>query len=190
MIKGKDIICISFTTWEGEFTKSTVQILSLLAKNNNVIFIEYPRTIKDLIKLFLAGRKQLPLKMLGLKKRLVAIKSNRDTTLKHLVMPPTLPINFIKNKVVYRFFSRINTLLYRKKLQQICKHNQIEAPIVIAAYNPTYGLETIGKLEEFLNVYYCYDGMDMNRNHWNTIEDEKKYSQKVDGIIALSLIHI
>lgn len=186
MIKGKNIICISFTTWEGEFTKSTVQILSLLAKNNNVMFIEYPRTLKDLVKLFLADKKALALRIVGLKDRLVTIESNRGTSLKHLVMPPTLPINFIKNKMVYRFLSRMNTLMYSKKLQQICKRNQIEAPIVIGAYNPTYGLETIGKLEESLNVYYCYDGMDINRNHWNTIEAEKEYCKNVDGIIASS----
>ena len=46
MLKGKNIICISQTTWHGEFTKSTVQLLSLLAKNNNVVFIEYPFTVK------------------------------------------------------------------------------------------------------------------------------------------------
>ena len=28
--------------------------------------------------------------------------------------------------------------------------------------------------------------MDLTRNHWNTIEDEKKYSKKVDAIIASS----
>ena len=186
MIKGKDIICISYTTWDGEFTKSTVQILSLLAKNNNVIFIEYPRTIKDLIKLFLGNKRDIALRMLGLKKRLVNIKSNRGTDIKHVVMPPTLPINFIKNKHIYRLFSRINTRLYSEELENICWQEQIFSPIVISAYNPTYGLETIGKLHESLNIYYCYDGMDLTRNHWNTIEDEKKYSKKVDAIIASS----
>ena len=154
MIKGKDIICISYTTWEGEFTKSTVQILSLLAKNNNVIFIEYPRTIKDLIKLFLKDKKNIALRMLGLKKRLITIKSNRGTNIKHLVMPPTLPINFIKNKHVYRFFSRINTIMYTEELENICWREQIFSPIIISAYNPTYGLEAIGKLHESLNISY------------------------------------
>ena len=186
MIKGKDIICISYTTWEGEFTKSTVQILSLLAKNNNVIFVEYPRTIKDLIKLFLKDKKNIALRMLGLKKRLITIKSNRGTNIKHLVMPPTLPINFIKNKHVYRFFSRINTIMYTEELENICWREQIFSPIIISAYNPTYGLEAIGKLHESLNIYYCYDGMDLTRNHWNTIEDEKNYSQKVDAVITSS----
>jgi len=186
MIKGKDIICISYTTWEGEFTKSTVQILSLLAKNNNVIFVEYPRTLKDLIKLFLEDKKNLAYRMLGLKKRLVKIKSTRNTDVNHLVMPPTLPINFIKNKHIYRFFSRINTHMFAETLESICWKQKIYEPIIISAYNPTYGLGTLGKLNEVLNVYYCYDGMDLKRNHWNTIKDEKKYSKKVDAVIASS----
>jgi hypothetical protein len=32
----KNIICISQTTWHGEFTKSTVQLLSLLAEKNKL----------------------------------------------------------------------------------------------------------------------------------------------------------
>ena len=59
MIKGKDIICISYTTWEGEYTKSTVQLLSILALHNNVVFIEYPRTVKDLI-LGILGQLKIP----------------------------------------------------------------------------------------------------------------------------------
>jgi hypothetical protein len=42
----KNIICISQTTWHGEFTKSTVQLLSLLAENT---IVEYPFTIKDVV---------------------------------------------------------------------------------------------------------------------------------------------
>jgi glycosyltransferase involved in cell wall biosynthesis len=41
-------------------------------------------------------------------------------------------------------------------------------------------------LKEALNIYYCYDGMDLERNHWNTILDEKKYSEKVDAVITSS----
>ncbi len=186
MIRGKDIICISYTTWEGEFTKSTVQLLSLLAKDNNVVFIEYPRTFKDLIKLFLDNKKSLALRMLGLKNRLMSIKSSRNTDLKHLVMPPTLPINFIKNEYIYRFFSKMNTSMYTETLEKICDKQAIREPIVISAYNPTYGLGTLGKLNEAMNIYYCYDGMDTERNHWNTIRDEMKYSEKVDAIITSS----
>jgi hypothetical protein len=46
----KNIICISQTTWHGEFTKSTVQLLSLLAENT-IVFVEYPFTIKDVMSL-------------------------------------------------------------------------------------------------------------------------------------------
>jgi hypothetical protein len=52
----KNIICISQTTWHGEFTKSTVQLLSLLAEKNTIVFVEYPFTIKDVV-MSLLGKK-------------------------------------------------------------------------------------------------------------------------------------
>ena len=60
MIKDKNIICISQTTWHGKFTKSTVQLLSLLAEHNNVFFVEYPFTLKDVI-MSLLGKQKLKL---------------------------------------------------------------------------------------------------------------------------------
>ena len=47
MLSNENIVCVSNTTWEGFYTKSTVQILSLLAAKNKVLFVEYPFTIKD-----------------------------------------------------------------------------------------------------------------------------------------------
>ena len=49
MIKGQQIVCIANTSWFGNYAKSTVQILERLAKHNQVLFIEYPYTIKDII---------------------------------------------------------------------------------------------------------------------------------------------
>ena len=98
MLKDKNIICISYTTWEGEYTKSTVQLLSLLAFENNVVFIEYPRTYKDLINGIL-GKIKIPVKrMLGIEKRVKTITSDLGSTVKHVVMPPMLPTGAVKNE--------------------------------------------------------------------------------------------
>ena len=52
MIKNQEIICISSTTWYGDYTKSTVQILERLAVSNQILFVEYPHTFKDIILTF------------------------------------------------------------------------------------------------------------------------------------------
>jgi hypothetical protein len=70
MIDNENIVCVSNTTWEGFYTKSTVQLLSLLAQQNKVLFVEYPFTWKDLL-FTIIGKGRAPVaRMLGLKKGL------------------------------------------------------------------------------------------------------------------------
>ena len=76
MIKGETIICISNTSWFGNYAKSTIQILERLAAENNVLFVEYPYTIKDILST-LKGKQNAPIKrMLGLKNRIHQIETN------------------------------------------------------------------------------------------------------------------
>lgn len=186
MIKGKNIICVSYTTWEGEYTKSTVQLLSLLALNNNVVFIEYPRTIKDLVK-GLLGNVNIPVwRMLGFRSRIKSITADTGAKLKHVVMPPVIPTASVKNRKILNLFYKWNTSIYRREVLKIQRRYKLENPIVLTAFNPVYGLAMLGKLNEDKNIYYCYDGMDLERNNEETIEREKEFCQKVDGIITTS----
>jgi glycosyltransferase involved in cell wall biosynthesis len=186
MLKDKNIICISYTTWEGEYTKSTVQLLSLLAFHNTVVFIEYPRTYKDLIN-GIRGKISIPVKrMLGLNKRVKTITSDLGSKVKHVVMPPMLPTGSLKNQSLLDYFYRRNTNKYKRQVRRIQKKYGLNDCIVLTAFNPVYGLAMIGELEEHTNIYYCYDGMDLNRNNARTIEIEKEFCKKVDGIITTS----
>jgi teichuronic acid biosynthesis glycosyltransferase TuaH len=186
MIKGKNIICISQTTWHGEFTKSTVQLLSLLAEHNNIFFVEYPFTLKDVVMSMLGKQKAQVSRMLGFKKRIVDEKTENGAVVKHLVMPPVLPIDFIKNKTAFKFLFGINIYLYKHQLLKVIKKYDLNNPIIMTAYNPMFGLPMIGQLKEFLNVYYCYDGMDTRRHKSRIFNIEKEFCTKVDGIITTS----
>ncbi|WP_372746189.1 glycosyltransferase [Lutibacter sp.] len=186
MLKGKNIICISQTTWHGEFTKSTVQLLSLLAKDNNVVFIEYPFTVKDVIMSVLGKQKAQVSRMFGIKKRLQEITTDTGSKVNHLVMPPVLPVDFLKNEFLFKTFFGINAAIYKNQLLKVIKKLHMKDPIIVTAYNPMYGLPMIGKLNEFLNVYYCYDGMDTRRHRTRIFEIEENFAKKVDGIITTS----
>lgn len=96
MLKGENIVCISNTTWYGEYTKSTVQLMSLLAKDNNVLFVEYPFTWKDIINTWRKKQKAPIMRMLGLKPTCEQISTNGKGDVYHLVSPPVLPVDFIK----------------------------------------------------------------------------------------------
>ena len=96
MIHDQNIICISNTSWFGNYAKSTVQILERLARHNNVLFVEYPYTIKDVIST-LQGKQKAPVKrMLGIENRLTQIETNQGTKVWNLTIPPGLPLYFLK----------------------------------------------------------------------------------------------
>ncbi len=186
MIQGEDIICISNTTWFGEYTKSTVQIMSRLAKNNRVIFIEYPFTIKDLLFTFLGKQSCQAKRMLGISNRLTSIKTETDSEVYHLVVPPVLPVDFITNDTVFNFFFGINKAVYLRQVRKTLKKLNVKNPVVITAYNPFYGLPLVGKLNEKLNIYYCYDGIGTRRHGKRIFQVDEQFSKSVDAIITTS----
>jgi teichuronic acid biosynthesis glycosyltransferase TuaH len=186
MLNNQDIICIANTTWFGEYTKSTVQLLTRLAKNNSVLFVEYPFTWKDIFTTLIGKQKAPVKKMLGIESRFSTIKLPENKIIYHLVMPPVLPIDFIKNEKVFNFLFNLNLLLYKRTLTRVQKKLNFKQPIVITAYNAFYGLPLIGKLNEKLNVYYCYDGLGTRRHGKRIFKVDEEFSKKVDIVITTS----
>lgn len=186
MIKGENIVCISNTIWHGKYAKSTVQILSRLAKNNNILFVEYPHTIKDLISAF-SSNPDIPInRMLRFKKGLYEIETDVQTQVNNLVMPAGLPVYFFKNEKLFNLFFKINIFIYKTVLKRTLKKLNFTNPIVITAYNPFYGLSLYGKLNEKTHIYYCYDGVESGFFGKRIFDFENKFSKKADAIITTS----
>ena len=186
MIKGENIICISNTNWFGSYAKSTVQILERLARNNNILFVEYPYTIKDLITDF-SEKKFVPSKrMLGLEKRLQQITTDSGTKVYNLIIPPGIPVYFLKNEKIFNFFFRFNTYIYQREVKKTMKKLNFQNPILLTAYNPFYGLSMHGRFNEKVHIYYCYDGVESGFFGKRIFKFEDIFSQKVKAIITSS----
>lgn len=186
MKKNAPIVCISNTTWHGAYTKSTVQLMSLLAKEREVLFVEYPFTYKDVIMTRL-GRQKAPVKrMLNKEPRLQALETAYGTTVHHLVVPPVLPVDFIPIDLIFELFFKINTRTYRRAVKNAMQELGFEDAIVVTAYNPFYGLPMIGKLDEQLTVYYCYDGIGTRRHGQRIYARDRRFSKAVDAVITSS----
>ena len=186
MIQGQNIVCISNTNWFGSYAKSTVQILERLARNNNILFVEYPYTIKDLLTDF-DGKKFVPSKrMLGIEKRLQQITTDSGTKVYNLVIPPGIPVYFLKNEKLFNFFFKFNTYIYKRSVKKAMKKLNFQNTILLTAYNPFYGMAMHGKLAEKVHIYYCYDGVESGFFGKRIFEFEEKFSQKVKAIITSS----
>ena len=186
MISNENIVCVSNTTWEGFYTKSTVQIMSLLAKENNILFVEYPFTLKDIFSTWLGKSRAPVLRMLGIRNRLVIQSTSHGTNVHHLVVPPALPVEFIKIDLIYQLLLRLNIYFYARSVRGALKKLKMNNPICINAYNAIYGDKLLGKLREKLHIFYCYDGPDTRRYGNRAIMADESFSRKVDGVIVTS----
>lgn len=186
MSEHKNIVCVSNTTWEGFYTKSTVQLLSLLAKTNTVLFVEYPFTIKDLIFTILGKGRAPVARMLGLKNRLEVKTTAFNTKVYQLIIPPMLPFAFAKSEGLYNFLLGINTRIYARSVKRKLRKLNMSEPVCINAYNSIYGLKLKGRLTEKLDIFYCYDGPDTLRYGDRAAKSDEEMARISDGVIVTS----
>ncbi|HAS39964.1 MAG TPA: teichuronic acid biosynthesis glycosyltransferase tuaH [Microscillaceae bacterium] len=187
MIQGKNIICVGFPSWEGDYMKAIVQILSVLAQKNRVLYIDYQHTYKDLA-MSVVGKNKAPLKrMLGLAKRCRTIRLANQTEVKVLTLPPVFPINWLPANKLYHWLLGWNSRQIRHSIQKTAEKLEMHNPLVINAFNPTYGIPLINRLEERLLLYYCYD--EISHAEWckkHGARMEAAFAPQADAVIATS----
>jgi glycosyltransferase involved in cell wall biosynthesis len=145
------------TTWEGDYMKSVVHMMGNLAKDNRVLFIDYAFTIKDLI-MGLVGLNNAPLRrMLGISPRVREV-TYKNNALLHVTLPPTLPINWIKQPQVFDFLMTLQMgLIYHLFLHRVLKKNGFNSATMINAFNPVMGHSLAKIIKPVRTLYYCYD---------------------------------
>lgn len=187
MIEKQQIICISSTTWFGYYTKSTVQILERLAASNQVLFIEYPHTWKDIVMTLLKKQEGPQIaRMLGFSKQLTTITTASSTQVANLVTPPAIPVYFLKNEKLFNWLFRINSAIYLRSVRKAAQSLGFDRPIVITAFHPFYGNALLGKLNEKAHIYYCFDAVESWFYGERIFEIERNYIRKADGVITTS----
>ena len=160
--------------------------MSLLAKSNTVLFVEYPFTLKDLISTVLGNGRAPVSRMLGIKKRLVVEKTSFGTTVNHLVIPPVLPVEFIKIESLYTLLLKFNSYIYARSIRRALRKLNMANPVCINAYNAIYGRNLIGKIKEKLHIFYCYDGPNTGRYGRRATVADQGFAAQVDGVIVTS----
>ena len=182
------IVCLAFPAWEGDYLKSTVQLVSRLAKDHPVLYVDYAYTWKDFFAAVLSGKGHAPWKrMLGLQPRLRRVQTAVGSSLWLLTLPPVLPINFIKNNALHDFLMSINAARIKKAVQAAMRQLKWENPVVLNAFLPGYGSKLAGRLGERRLVYYCYD--EIKAAAWagrHGARWEKQLCSKVDAMVVSS----
>jgi len=186
MQNSQDIVCISMTTWEGDYMKTIVHMMSQLAKNHRVLFVDYPFTAKDAVMSVL-GKSKAPVKrMLGIRKRLRTLET-KHAEVYHLTLPPILPTNWINDAETFEKIVSSQSWIIERSIKKAMHKLNFVSPIVINAFNPIIGLPLVGKLNESKLIYYCYDEIraaEWCGKHGGLMED--RFIEKADAVIVTS----
>jgi glycosyltransferase involved in cell wall biosynthesis len=183
----KDIICIAFPAWEGNYLKSTVQLMKELARNNRVMYVDYAYTWKDFLYSFLGKGFANWQRMIGIKPRLRQEHLDSGATISILTLPPVLPTNFIKNIYFFDKINAFNAYFIARAIQKAQQKLDMNTPSVINAFNPVFGVHLAGKLAEKHLIYYCYD--EISAANWANKHGarlENRFIEMVDTVIVSS----
>ncbi len=166
-----------------------VELLSEVAKKNNVLYIDRQNTIKDIILRLFKNKGGFSIfRVFGLCKRIRNIETRNGANVNVLTPYPAIPFNRIKHDgKFYRAILRFNAFLLKKNIRQAIKKLKITRPIIINSWNPFVGIFLNGQFNAKLEVYFCWDEMRLaptSKDHVGIVEDE--YINKVNGVISTS----
>ncbi|MCP9756464.1 glycosyltransferase [Lacihabitans sp. CCS-44] len=168
-----DIVCLGLPQWEGNYQKSTVELMKELSASHRILYVEYTRTLKDT---------KFP------KSAVLTKKYSRNGDVINVLTPPTIiPMNWIDNPKVYDKVLSLNSKILRKAILSAMQKLDMKNPVVLNAFQPAFGTKLLGKLHEKAVYYYCYD--EMMEAHWckkHNANYEKEFLKKVKGAIVTS----
>lgn len=155
VIQGRNILCMSSPSWEGDYAKTIVEMMRILAQENKVLYVENPATWLDLFRLVSQRKWGQVAILLGAKPK----KVEEQNSCVYVLNPgPVIPINFLPHNSLYeRILKWNNHVVLRKVKRALSKLKMDNELIHINALNPMLAVHTLNHFKESTSVYYCYD---------------------------------
>ena len=184
MNKRLDIVCHAFPSWRGDYMKSTVQLMKELAATNNVLYVDYAYSIKDVL-VNTRHNKYIPVKrILGLDAALEKVQLENGAFIHVLSLPPVIPFNWINNNSLLNFVQGINKKLINGRIKSAMKKLNMNSPIVVNAFNPFFNSVKQSGYKQKATIYYCYDNIAASNwasKHGQRLEND--FAKQVDALI-------
>lgn len=183
----RDIVCVSMTTWEGDYMKAIVHMMSQLANNHRILFIDYAFTWKDVIY-GLLGKSNVPVaRMMGLRSRLRMLSTRQGNTIHHLTLPPVVPINWVRSHWLFSRLLKWQVVPVISSIRRSMQQLNFRNTIMINAFHPVMGVALFNQLDIAATYYYCYD--EIRAANWAGVHGgrfEDDFFSKVDQVIVTS----
>lgn len=169
-LKGHQILIFGLSRFDTPIESTSYTTAKLLARENEVYYLENPFTLRDFFKRRKTREYQLRKKHFSLTSHSLV---DTDTPNLKVIIPPILfSVNFLPENRLFRAALKFNELLIRTKLKSILKSYKIRDYIFINSSNFHYPTLTEG-LTPKLTVYHCFEPivLPFNRRHGVVSED-------------------
>ena len=187
-MKKKYLLCIGTPAWEGDYQKSTLELLKELSHTHEVLYVEYAFTVLNVLRSYMNRNSFVPKqRILGQENRLRFIPTGKGKGLHVLTLPPMLPINWLPRGGGYVFFAKLNAWIAKRSIRKALKKLAFGTPTVVNALQPMLGRYLVGTFEENGRIYYCYDEISEAvwlQKHGGWIENE--FIPLVDEVVTTS----
>ncbi len=188
MFTDQNILCISNPQWDGDYAKAIVELMSVMARGNRVLYADSAYTVTDVLRA-IAGKGTAPVKRIfGISKRIRQMPVQNGAFVNVLTLPVLLPINFMKPGPMYDRLLRLNGRRVTRCIRKALRTLDMEKDLLnMVAFNPALGLVCGRKFNERWLIYHCYD--EINAAKWLSRhggEQERQFMQMADAVIVTS----
>ncbi|OOQ56709.1 glycosyltransferase [Mucilaginibacter pedocola] len=156
MQKQNHIVCCALPAWQGEYLRSTVELMKCLAATNLVLYVDYAYSISDCFKAVLGKKKFDWKRVLGFKSRLQTIERNGENGLYLLSLPPVLPAFATSSYKIFKAINKLNAAITGYFINKAIAKLKMANVVEFNAYQPFLGnywkLKNVG-----FKVFYMYD---------------------------------
>ncbi|KAA0993782.1 glycosyltransferase family protein [Dyadobacter aurulentus] len=153
-LKGHQIIVFGLPRFDSKIESTNYTIAKMLARDNQVFYVEHPFTIKDYIRL--RNEPEIAKRKGYFDVANDAVIDTDVPDLKVVVPPVLLSINFLPEGKLFRTLLKMNEGLIRAKLKRIIRKYRIKDFIYINSFNFHYP-NLIEGLAPKLTAYHCVD---------------------------------
>ncbi|GAA4779793.1 hypothetical protein GCM10023231_03240 [Olivibacter ginsenosidimutans] len=182
-LQDKTIIILGYMRFDG-LASTNFTIARYLSQWNDVYYIDHPYTWKDYLTADKSA-KEFKIRSSLFNKRSDGILSTDCERLKVVITPPVLPINWLPEGGLYRWFLRLNETIILKRIRKLIKKMGIEHYIYINSFNFHFpGI--LRALNPVLSVYHCVDPLIIEYDKKHGIISEKIILQESDVVICTS----
>ncbi|MCF0068937.1 glycosyltransferase [Dyadobacter sp. CY261] len=182
-LKGHQILIFGLPRFDAPIESTNYTTAKLLARENEVYYIENPFTLRDFFWMRKSAEYQRRRRYFSLLGH--SIIQTEIPNLKVIVPPFLLSINFLPENRLFRAALKLNELLIRTKLKSILRAYKIRDYIFINSFNFHYPTLSDG-LAPKLTVYHCLDPMVLPFNRRHGIVSEEILVKGSDVVICSS----